>query len=731
MAQPKFSGVIFITALFAFLTSFCAVAYQQLFALTLSDVTGDFVLSQSLALGAFLLGMGGGAWRGEKCEASWRAFLRLELSLSISGLLAVAFVYFLDSIRHIYFPWRDARWLLALALPYVIWVGYLTGFELPVLMRWRSVNRAGLALAWSYFGALSATACVPLVFLPLFDVPAGAHLTALLNFAVACAIALAYSRSWRHYALLFASGAAFFVWLKAAPGLHHRYLEIVYSPNGAEEVSVSRLRSRYQWIDQVRANRAGAQDYTLYLDRKIQLSSATSRRYHESMALGALALLGRPPGRVLIVGGGDGLLARELLSSGAARIDLVELDERVLDLARHDNVLRALNGGALSDPRVRVHAGDGFAFLRNTKENYDLVLADLPFPHTYELSLLFSKEFYALAKARLNENGVMVMDFPAPAARDIHLATLLKTLTAAGFTRRLVYGMFDTFVAAGSGGSALHFDYPLLFEKLSDQTLFNMLTRPAEQQSAEKLPSARVNSVFFPRVFEPARGSLAGLHFSVSAAGHPGFLHAFLDRMRIHHERLYPAARLPSPLEDYWHRDFRRDLDFSFELANGMAWPRFQWVHHLAPGSSGAAGIEWFDFQTPEKLRAQWEQAFGFADPGDWTGVTWFPQRSVTEFHIPIVNEAGKITGFLSKIYLGRNFMRDEEIRIGPSDNHVTGYSQSGQVIWVRTLGSYGTATNATPQAAQVVDGVAREFLLPPGWYREGITEPSERVYFP
>ena len=83
--------------------------------------------------------------------------------------------------------------------------------------------------------------------------------------------------------------------------------------------------------------------------------------------------------RVLICGGGDGLLAREILKSKqVSSIDLLEIDDEVLQLARTE--LKELNGNSLDDSRLQVHLGDAWDFLSSSRETYQVILCDLTVP---------------------------------------------------------------------------------------------------------------------------------------------------------------------------------------------------------------------------------------------------------------------------------------------------------------------------------------------------------------
>ena len=114
---------------------------------------------------------------------------------------------------------------------------------------------------------------------------------------------------------------------------------------------------------------------------------------------------------VLIIGGGDGGVAKELLQYDCVKhIDVVETDEMFVEVSRKFFPEVAC---ALDDPRVEVHYDDGLRFLRNKKAKYDLIINDStdPFGHTEGL---FTKEFYGSCYSALKEDGIMVYQHGSP-----------------------------------------------------------------------------------------------------------------------------------------------------------------------------------------------------------------------------------------------------------------------------------------------------------------------------
>ena len=114
---------------------------------------------------------------------------------------------------------------------------------------------------------------------------------------------------------------------------------------------------------------------------------------------------------VLIIGGGDGGVAKELTQyDSIEKIDVVEPDEMLVEVCREHFPELACG---LDDPRVNVYYQDGLRFLRNKTEEYDLIINDAtdPFGHTEGL---FTKEFYGSCYKALKEDGIMVNQQGSP-----------------------------------------------------------------------------------------------------------------------------------------------------------------------------------------------------------------------------------------------------------------------------------------------------------------------------
>lgn len=124
-------------------------------------------------------------------------------------------------------------------------------------------------------------------------------------------------------------------------------------------------------------------------------------RYQEMIA--HIPLNSHPnPEEVLVVGGGDGGVVREVLKHPSVkRVTLVDIDEAVIRVSR---VYLPHMSALLSDPRVTIHVGDGFRYLAENEGKYDVIITDSSDPVGPAASL-FQKPYFELLRGALKEGG--------------------------------------------------------------------------------------------------------------------------------------------------------------------------------------------------------------------------------------------------------------------------------------------------------------------------------------
>ncbi|MEM0318067.1 MAG: methyltransferase domain-containing protein, partial [Candidatus Nezhaarchaeales archaeon] len=156
-------------------------------------------------------------------------------------------------------------------------------------------------------------------------------------------------------------------------------------------------RTKFQQVDIVETYSFGK---CLFLDGKLQSCEYDEHVYHE--ALVHPAMMTHPdPKRVLIVGGGEGATAREVLRYPTVeKVVMVDIDGELVDLCRR--YMPEWSQGAFEDPRLELVIADGRKYIEETGESFDVVILDLtdPLPGTPSV-YLYTREFYELVKGRL------------------------------------------------------------------------------------------------------------------------------------------------------------------------------------------------------------------------------------------------------------------------------------------------------------------------------------------
>lgn len=143
---------------------------------------------------------------------------------------------------------------------------------------------------------------------------------------------------------------------------------------------------------------------TLILDGVVQTTEKDEFIYHEMMV--HVPLFSHPnPKRVLIIGGGDGGILREVLKHPVEEVYLVEIDEQVITLSK--KYLKAICQNAFSDPRAKVRVEDGAKFIAQQGQPFDVIIVDSTDP-IGPAKVLFSRKFYQGVKQLLTGGGIMV-----------------------------------------------------------------------------------------------------------------------------------------------------------------------------------------------------------------------------------------------------------------------------------------------------------------------------------
>lgn len=198
--------------------------------------------------------------------------------------------------------------------------------------------------------------------------------------------------------------------------LQQKYYQITYKELWEGETGLSfgvqeLLFSKKSPYQQVQVWQTDAFGRILTLDGLVMITERDEFVYHEMITHPALNTL-KAPKRVLVIGGGDGGTVREVLKHPEVeQVELVEIDQMVLDVAR-EFFPQVCSG--FDDPRLTIRVEDGVAFVKQAPENtYDLIIVDSTDPIGIAEGL-FGEDFYRQCVRILNDQGMLVAQTESP-----------------------------------------------------------------------------------------------------------------------------------------------------------------------------------------------------------------------------------------------------------------------------------------------------------------------------
>ena len=146
----------------------------------------------------------------------------------------------------------------------------------------------------------------------------------------------------------------------------------------------------------------------LILDGKIQSSEADEFIYHEALVHPAMFTHPNPE-KVFIAGGGEGATLREVLAhKSVKRAVMVDIDSEVIDICRR--LLPSLHQGSFEDSRLELHYADARGHLKQSQEDFDVIILDLPEPIEEGPAFqLYTKEFYEFLRGKLTSQGILCL----------------------------------------------------------------------------------------------------------------------------------------------------------------------------------------------------------------------------------------------------------------------------------------------------------------------------------
>jgi spermidine synthase len=332
-----------------------------------------------------------------------KTFIEIEIWIGLIGGVSSIAMFFVSAFAEAIFP--------VFFFGLCILLGILIGIEIPLLIRILKDNHGLLeslshVLALDYIGALAGSIAFPLIVLPYLGLSRASVVFGIMNLVIAGAglTLLPGARKWTTIRLATAV-LILFTTLVFSTRLVGFLEDLMYQDNIIYAKTTAHQRIVLtRWRDDIR----------LYLNGHLQFSSIDEARYHEALVIPAMETTLRAQ-NVLILGGGDGMAAREVLKYRTVeRITLIDIDPVITVLGKTRPELLALNKGSLNSQKLTVINRDAMKFVEQSRDFFDVIIIDLPDPSSEALAKLYSKSFFGLCARRLKPGGALVTQATSP-----------------------------------------------------------------------------------------------------------------------------------------------------------------------------------------------------------------------------------------------------------------------------------------------------------------------------
>ena len=492
----KQAGVLLFSIL---VVALCGIVYELIIGTVSSYLLGNSVYQFSFTIGFFMFAMGVGSLVSKYFDDNYvRNFICIEIVIALIGGVSSILLFMA-------FPFVRVLYELVM-YSLILMIGALVGMEIPILttlLSEKASTKESIAnvMSLDYVGALIGSVAFPLLLLPSLGLLQSSFAIGLINIFVAIVNVFVFRNHLAHFkqmlgvCMLILSllvGCMFYGTYIARFAEKHLYFDQVIYTN----------QTPYQKIVVTRSTTTREQ--RLYIDGHIQFSTRDEYRYHEYLVHPVMSVAG-PKENVLILGGGDGLAAREVLKyEGVENIHLVDIDPEMTRIGKELPILTRLNKKSMSSDKLVAYNEDAFSFINKAGVKYDRVIIDMPDPHNEAINKLYSREFYTMIKRRMNPDAVIITQSSSPFFTR-HVFWCIEETLASVFDHTLSYKTtLPSFGIWGFNMAKNNAEFP-------DAFTFDVPTRAISSASMKaamifekdivKVPTS-VNSIMEPRLYQ-------------------------------------------------------------------------------------------------------------------------------------------------------------------------------------------------------------------------------------
>ncbi|MEN8210590.1 MAG: polyamine aminopropyltransferase [Thermodesulfobacteriota bacterium] len=468
--QPRLSFASILLSACMFASGACGIILEYIQASLASMILGNSFEQWAMVIGLMLFWMGFGSLIQAQIPKKFLiyAFIFVEILLALIGGFSPTLTY----ISYGY----TAHYILVLYF-FVSFIGIMIGLEIPVIIRINNdfskelSTNLGNILSADYIGSLVGSLIYVFILLRFTPITEAAFLTAGINFSLAFITFIYFTKTGLIKKSFFIPAIMVVTFCAVFYGyLNNRQWNIKIEQPLYDDPIILSKTTQYQHI--AITHYKPFNEVRLFLNGNLQFCSLDEQRYHEPMVHPVMNLV-PVKAKVLILGGGDGCVLREVLKYKEVKeILLVDLDPAMTKLAKTHPILKEINSDAFKDSRivtitekgitpginrqlyietrnknsrtkefstqklasVKVMNVDADKFLGHVPGFWDVIIIDMPDPSTPELTKLYSKSFYKKVKQHLSQHGMVVVQATSPYLAKESFLCIGRTIESAEFS---------------------------------------------------------------------------------------------------------------------------------------------------------------------------------------------------------------------------------------------------------------------------------------------------------
>jgi len=405
--SDKISSQKNILLLFSvFFIAICGLIYELLAGTMSSYLLGDSVYQFSIVIGVFMSSMGLGSYLSRFIKNNLiSSFILLEIILGIIGGMSSIILFFAFAKINNYSPFL---YLVSIS------TGTLIGFEIPLIIRILKEfsNLRSLVsnvMTADYIGALIAALLFPLVLVPQLGLIKTSLLFGIFNILISLIGIYVFKEQLKSKKSLVSLALISLVMISLVFISSAKIISYLETSLYSDNIIFSKT-TPYQKVVITKTDK----NIRMYINGSLQFNTIDEYRYHETLVHPAMSYI-KNRANILILGGGDGMAVREVLKyKDVKQITLVDLDPAITDIFTNNLMLNKLNKYSLKNPKVSIFNMDALKFMEQTNNIFNLVIIDLPDPHSIEVSKLYTKSFYKLLIKHIAIDGAFVTQATSP-----------------------------------------------------------------------------------------------------------------------------------------------------------------------------------------------------------------------------------------------------------------------------------------------------------------------------